>query len=265
MITIFRELRDSFKVLFPGGRFRYVLIVLSMLGAIISISELLVLRFFIKIVDAEGQLEKERFIALGIGLGIFYVLMRVSQYFQRVYRVTAFKRAFKSLKRIKDKDAKNSEWAMAFEISSLLTNATQLLAVLVFIFILEPYFALLNLVILVAVIAYLGRLLKGQLRLQIKFKEKKKLSGKAAAPHQRYSSRIRAAETGALVAGGGMVILLGALLILSYNGEITVANTLIIFFATRLQNGSLTASSRSLMRYAKAKAGAKVRDNDEDE
>ncbi|MBM3743213.1 MAG: hypothetical protein FJW46_02770 [Actinobacteria bacterium] len=265
MITIFRELKDSFEVLFPGGRFRYVLIVLSMLGAIISISELLVLRFFIKIVDAEGQLEKERFIALGIGLGIFYALMRLSQYFQRVYRVTAFKRAFKSLKKIKDKDAKNPEWAMAFEISSLLTNATQLLAVLVFIFILEPYFALLNLVVLVAVIAYLGRLLKGQLRLQIKFKEKKKLSGKAAAPHQGYSSRIRAAETGALVASGGMVILLGALLIFSYSGEITVANTLIIFFATRLQNGSLTSGSRSLMRYAKAKAGAKVRDDDEDE
>ena len=107
MITIFRELKDSFQVLFPGGRFRYVLIVLSMLGAVISISELLVLRFFIKIVDAEGQLEKERFIALGLGLGIFYVLMRVSQYFQRVYRVTAFKRAFKSLKKIKDKEAKN--------------------------------------------------------------------------------------------------------------------------------------------------------------
>ena len=65
--------------------------------------------------------------------------------------------------------------------------------------------------------------------------------------------------------GGGMVILLGALLILSYNGEVTVANTLVIFFATRLQNGSLTASSRSLMRYAKAKAGAKVRDDFDDE
>lgn len=265
MITIFRELRDSFKFLFPGGRFRYVLIVLSILGAVISISELLVLRFFIKIVDAEGQLEKERFITLGIGLGIFYVLMRISQYFQRVYRVTAFKRAFKSLKKIKDKDAKNSEWAMAFEISSVLTNATQLFAILIFILILEPYFALLNFVVLLAVIAYLGRLLRGQLRLQMQFKNKKKLSGKAAAPHQRYGSRIKAAETGALVAGGGMVILLGALLVLSYNGEITTANTLIIFFATRLQNGSLTGSSRSLMRYAKAKAGAKVRDDNEDE
>ena len=59
MITIFRELRDSFKVLFPGGRFRYVLIVLSILGAVISISELLVLKFFIRIVTHEGNLDRD--------------------------------------------------------------------------------------------------------------------------------------------------------------------------------------------------------------
>lgn len=264
MITIFRELSDSFKILFPGGRFRYVLIVLSILGAIISVSELLVLKFFIQIVNHEGAIDKERFIILGAGLALFFVLMRISQYYQRIYRVTAFKRAFRSLKKIKDKNAKNPEWAMAFEISSLLTHGTQLLAVILFIFILEPLFALLNLVIAVAVIAYLGRLLKGQLRLQTEFRRQKK-SGKAVEAHQRYGSRIRAAETGALVAGGGMVILLGALLILSYNNEISVANTLIIFFGTRLQNGSLTNGSRSLMRYARAKAGANVRDELDDE
>ena len=264
MITIFRELSDSFKILFPGGRFRYVLIVLSILGAIISVSELLVLKFFIQIVNHEGAIDKERFIILGAGLALFFVLMRISQYYQRIYRVTAFKRAFRSLKKIKDKNAKNPEWAMAFEISSLLTHGTQLLAVILFIFILEPLFALLNLVIAVAVIAYLGRLLKGQLRLQTEFRRQKK-SGKAVEAHQRFGSRIRAAETGALVAGGGMVILLGALLILSYNNEISVANTLIIFFGTRLQNGSLTNGSRSLMRYARAKAGANVRDELDDE
>ena len=264
MITIFRELRDSFKVLFPGGRFRYVLIVLSILGAVISVSELLVLKFFIRIVTHEGNLEKDKFITLGIGLTIFFITMRVSQYYQRVYRVTAFKRAFKALKKIRDKDAKNPEWAMAFEISALLTHATQLLAVIVFILILEPYFALLNFLVVLAVVAYLGRLLRGQLRLQSAFREQTR-SGKAATPHQRHGSRIRAAETGALVAGAGMVILLGALLVLSYNGEISVTNTLIIFFGTRLQNGSLTNGSRSLMRYARAKAGAKVRDDIEDE
>ena len=182
MITIFRELSDSFKILFPGGRFRYVLIVLSILGAIISVSELLVLKFFIQIVNHEGAIDKERFIILGAGLALFFVLMRISQYYQRIYRVTAFKRAFRSLKKIKDKNAKNPEWAMAFEISSLLTHGTQLLAVILFIFILEPLFALLNLVIAVAVIAYLGRLLKGQLRLQTEFRKQKK-SGKAVEAH----------------------------------------------------------------------------------
>jgi hypothetical protein len=51
---------------------------------------------------------------------------------------------------------------------------------------------------------------------------------------------------------------------MSYNGEITLTNTLIIFFGTRLQNGSLTTSSRSLMRYAKFKAGAMGPDEDDE-
>jgi hypothetical protein len=262
MIAIVDEIRTGFKNLFPGGRFRYVLIVLSILGAVISVSELLVLKFFVQIVLQEGEIERNQFILLGAGLAIFFIITRLAQYYQRNYRVTAFARSFKSLKKIRKKGAGNPEWAMAFEISSILTSATQLLAVLLFIIILEPLFALLNFVILLTVLTFIARLFTKQLQIQLELQTER--DGKKARPQKRYGTRIRAAENGALAAGIGMIILLGALLCFSYNGQISVANTLIIFFGTRLQNGSLTSTSRSLMRYARAKAGQTSRAEDDE-
>ena len=262
MIAIVDELKNGFRNLFPGGRFRYVLIILSMLGAVISVSELLVLKFFVQIVLQEGQIERNQFILLGVGLATFFIITRIAQYYQRNYRVTAFARSFKSLKKARKKGAGNPEWAMAFEISSILTSATQLFAVLIFIIILEPVFAILNFVVILGVLTYIAYLFTKQLQVQLILQTER--DGKKARPQKRYETRIRAAENGALAAGAGMIILLGALLCLSYTGEITVANTLIIFFGARLQNGSLTSTSRSLMRYARAKAGLKSRTEDDE-
>lgn len=262
MLTIVREIKLGFTELFPGGRFRYVLVVLSMLAAVISVSELLVMKFFINIVVQEGDLERNRFILLGAGVATFFILTRVSQYYQRIYRVKAFARSFKSLRKLKKRGAKNPEWAMAFEVSNILTQATQLLAVLAFTLILEPIFALVNLLLVLVILAVIGRIFTKQLQVQQDLQVAR--DGKRARPQKRYGTRIKAAELGSLLAGFGIALLLGLLLFMSYNGDISLANTLIIFFGTRLQNGSLTSTSRSLMRYAKAKAGARSPEEDDE-
>jgi len=233
-----------------------------MLATVISVSELLVMKFFVNIVVQEGDIDRNRFILLGAGLAIFFILTRVSQYYQRVYRVKAFARSFKSLSKIKNRGAKNPEWAMAFEVSNILTQATQLIAVLAFTLILEPVFAALNLLVVLVILAVIGRIFAKQLKVQQELQVER--DGKRAHPQKRYGTRIKAAELGSLLAGLGIALLLAVLLFMSYNGDISLANTLIIFFGTRLQNGSLTSTSRSLMRYAKAKAGAKSFDEDDE-
>lgn len=262
MISIISEIREGFRQLFPGGRFRYVLIVLSVLAAVISVSELLVMKFFVNIVVQEGEIERNQFILLGSAMAAFFLLTRVSQYYQKVYRVKAFARSFKALKKLKNRGAKNPEWGMAFEVSTLFTQGTQLLAVLAFFAIIEPIFALANLFILILVLTWIGRIFKKHLVVQEELHAR--VDGKRARPQKRYGVRIKAGESGALIAGAGIVLLLGLLLFMSYIGEISLTNTLIIFFGTRLQNGSLTTSSRSLMRYAKFKAGAMSPDEDDE-
>ena len=262
MLSIVREIKLGFTELFPGGRFRYVLVVLAMLAAVISVSELLVMKFFVNIVVQEGEIERNRFILLGVGLATFFILTRVSQYYQRVYRVKAFARSFKSLRKLRKRGAKNPEWAMAFEVSNILTQATQLLAVLAFILIIEPIFAAINLLAVLIILAVIGKLFVKQLKIQEELQVSR--DGKRARPQKRYGSRIKAAELGSLFSGLGIALMLGVLLFMSYNGDISLTNTLIIFFGTRLQNGSLTSTSRSLMRYAKAKAGAKSPEEDDE-
>ena len=68
MFSIIAEISKGFKELFPGGRFRYVLVVLSILAAVISVSELLVMKFFVNIVVQEGEIERNQFILLGTNL-----------------------------------------------------------------------------------------------------------------------------------------------------------------------------------------------------
>ena len=262
MLSIIKEIRSGFQQLFPGGRFRYVLIVLSVLAAVISVSELLVMKFFVNIVVQEGDIDRNQFILLGSGMALFFLLTRLSQYYQKTYRVKAFARSFKALKKLKKRGAKNPEWGMAFEVSTLFTQGTQLLAVLLFFAIIEPIFALANLFVILIVLTWIGRIFKKHLVVQEKLHMR--VDGKRARPQKRYGARIKAGELGALIAGGGIVLLLGLLLFMSYNEEIGLTNTLIIFFGTRLQNGSLTTGSRSLMRYAKFKAGATSHDEDDE-
>jgi len=221
-----------------------------------------VMKFFMNIVVQEGDIERAQFILLGSGMAAFFLITRVSQYYQKVYRVKVFARSFKALKKLKKRGAKNPEWGMAFEVSTLFTQATQLLAVLIFVTIIEPMFALANLLILLIVLAGIGRIFKKHLVVQEELHTR--IDGKRARPQKRYGERIKAGERGALISGGGMVILLGLLLFMSYSGEISLTNTLIIFFGTRLQSGALSTSSRSLMRYAKFKAGATSPDEDDE-
>jgi hypothetical protein len=87
--------------------------------------------------------------------------------------------------------------------------------------------------------------------------------GKKAKPDKRYGIRIKAAETGALVSGGGMLVLLALLLFMSIQGDITPANTLVIFLGARLQNSVISNGSRSLMRYARSNSRVATDDIEE--
>jgi MFS family permease len=241
---------EGFRHLFPRGKFRYVLVILSLIGAAISVSELLVMKFFATLVLHEGDFNQNLLGWAIVGFFIFFIVTRFGLFYQRNYRVKALARSFRAAKKKKSSKEENREWAMAFELTNVLSLGAQLFAILVFFLILNPMIALINSVILLVILQVVGQLFQKQIAIQAELNTLDK--GKKAKPDKRYGVRIKAAETGALVSGGGMLVLLVVLLFWSFQGEITPANTLVIFLGARLQNSVISNGSRSLMRYARS-------------
>ena len=260
MFFIAREMIDGFRHLFPHGRFRWILIALSFVAAAISVSELLVMKFFSTLVLHEGDFDRELLIWAVAGFFVFFVVTRAGQFFQRNYRVKALEKAFSRTTRERSTKEENREWAMAFELTNVVSYGTQLVAILGFFFILNPVISLFNLLIILLILQSVGGIFKKQLAVHARLNAPE--PGKKVKPHQRHGERIRAAETGALVSGAGMLALLALLLYLSITGDITPANTLVIFLGARLQNSVFNNTSQSLMRYARNNSRV-VADNDE--
>ena len=250
MFFISKEMIAGFRHLFPQGRFRFVLVVLSLIAAGISVSELIVMKIFTQLVLHEGDFDRS-VLALAIaGFFIFFLVTRLGQFFQRNYRVKALEKAFRKASQGIETKQENRAWSMAFELTNVLSQGTQLIAILFFFLLLSPLVALINCLVLLAILQFVGSIFKKQLRIQAELNAAP--AGSKPKPHTRHGLRIKAAETGALVSGGGMLVLLGVLLYLSIQGDITPANTLVMFLGARLQNSVITGGSRSLMNYARS-------------
>ena len=260
MLFIAREMIAGFRHLFPHGRSRWVLVALSLIAAAISVSELLVMKFFSTLVLHEGDFDRELLFWAVVGFFLFFVVTRVGQFFQRNYRVKALEKAFSRINKERTTKEENREWAMAFELTNVMSYGTQLVAILGFFFILHPVISAFNLLIILVILQSVGAIFKKQLAVHAQLNSPQ--PGTKVKPHQRHGTRIKAAETGALVSGAGMLALLALLLYLSIEGDITPANTLVIFLGARLQNSVINNTSQALMRYARNNSRV-VADNDE--
>ncbi|MBU3645845.1 MAG: ABC transporter ATP-binding protein [Candidatus Nanopelagicaceae bacterium] len=260
MVFIAKEMIAGFRHLFPRGRFRFVLIVLSLIAAGISVSELLVMKFFATLVLHEGDYDNTKLAIAAVGFFAFFVITRVGQFYQRNYRVKAFARSFRAAKKDRTVKEENREWAMAFELTNVVSLGTQLVAIIAFFLFLNPMLALINAVVLMVILQVVGGIFRKQIAEHAQLNA---LGAKKVRADKRYGIRIKAAETGALVSGAGTLFLLALLLFLSIDGQITPANTLVVFLGVRLQNSVISNASRSLMRYAKSNSRTEVDDDSE--
>ncbi|MFM8502853.1 MAG: hypothetical protein ACKOAJ_03535 [Actinomycetota bacterium] len=166
MFFIAKEMIEGFRHLFPRGRFRFVLVVLSMIAAAISVSELLVMKFFATLVLHEGDFDRSVLGWAIVGFFIFFVVTRFGQYYQRNYRVKALARSFRAAKKDKTTKEENREWAMAFELTNILSLGAQLVAIILFFLLLNPLIAAINVVILLVILQVVGRIFQKQITVQ---------------------------------------------------------------------------------------------------
>lgn len=228
---------------------------LVLIAAAIPVTELLVAKLFTDlVVDGAGKPMAELVIAVVL-FALLFATTRVANYLQKTYRVRFFDKAFGADEREKSSTKESWEWAMGLELVNVLSFLTQLFVIAGFFFFLNPLFAGANILLILIVLQVMGVLFKRQLKKQRGFVEKKRAK-KTVTPAERLGSRIQQAEFGTLLASFGIVLLFGLLLFFSFQGLVSLSNTIVLFLGLRLQNTTFSSVSSSLMRFARAKANS---------
>jgi hypothetical protein len=267
ILALFRSLRNTYQLMIPKGKDRGMLLILVALGAFIPVTELFVTKLFTDVITKERNGADLKLI--GVELFIFFTLFlltRVAHYAQRIYRVQFFDKVFRKSGRKGDGATASWEWALGLELVNVLSFATQLVVIAIFVAWLAPIYGAFNFLLIIILFEVVSRLFKHQIAAQKRYVEQRRQKVNVPA-YQKLRSRIMSAEIGTLVASVGMVILLGGLILLSINGLVSISTTVVLFLAARLQNGTVASLSGAIMRYARAVANAdlKAKDADEDE
>ena len=252
MRTILGQLKASTLQLFPNTKYRLILVVLVLTAAFISVSELAVAKLFTQLILHEGEMTRTQIILYVCGFFIFFGGTRAGHYFQRIYRVNVFDRAFKASEVAIHRSKENWRWSLAFELTTLLSIFTQMGVIIVFFTFLNWKFGLLNIVVVLGILQIFGIIFRKQLKSQRGF-VKAKIRKEHIPNSVKIGTRIRSGETGILLSGLAMLILFGALIALSFTGEISPSNTVVLFFGLRMQSSSLSNISSGLMRFARAR------------
>ena len=116
-------------------------------------------------------------------------------------------------------------------------------------------FAVINILIVLAIFQVYGKLFSSQIDAQRGFvtarKNKEQITNAV-----RIGTRIKSGEIGILISGIATLVLLGVLIYLSYIGGISTSNTIVLFFGLKMQNSNFSNIATALMRFARARTNS---------
>jgi hypothetical protein len=255
MLIVVKELVYAVKALFTTTRDRLILLGLVLIAAMISVSELAVAKLFTDIIGFEKSMDTTNLIILIIGFFLFFGITKAGHFLQRVYKVKFFDKAFKASSAEVHASKENWRWSLAFELTNILSTCTQLGAIILFFAYLNWPFAIVNILVVLAIFQVYGKLFSNQLDAQRGFLEAKK-NKELITNAVRIGSRIKSGEIGILISGIAMLILLAVLIYFSYIGGISTSNTIVLFFGLKMQNSNFSNISTALMRFARARTNS---------
>ena len=252
MRSIAKELITAFRDLFPRGKHSIYLLGLVLIAAIIPVTELLITKLFTDLIIHSSKYSAAQITVQVILFFSLFALTRAAHFGHKVYRVRVFDKAFKGYDKERSKQKESWEWALAFELSTVLGALTQLLIFASFFTYLNPLFGGINFVVMLASLHVIGVIFGRQVHQQKKFFWAKQVK-KDVEASTRVGSRVKSGETGTLLASIGMVLLMGFLITLSLTGLAAASDVIVLFLGARMQNSTMSQISTALMRFARAR------------
>lgn len=261
---IARDIRTSVRDLFPVRRDRMVVLGLVALAAVVSMTELAATQLFAVLILPQTDRSATLTAVLVVLFLVFFGGLRVVNFLREKYRINVFERALTDSGVSRATDA--WRWAMAMEVTSILSTMARIAVVVLACLVLAPWFGVAVIVGVAVVGVALSVIYRRQLTSQRGFRAAQ-LAFRGVDNATKVRTRVIAGETGALFGYAGIVVLIGVLLWMILAGYIGPGTGFVLFIALRMLGQTLTEVSKGLMRYVRAMAFSEVptRNDDEDD
>ena len=251
-----RHLVRAFGELFVDRRSRLAVVALVVVVAAVPAAEMLAARLFSELIMNGPEMYRTDpgGVVLRVsGFFVAFALTRGAHHLVRVGRVRVFRKGFEASGRTRSRSQESWEWAMAFELSTVLAGLVQVATFVALFLVLDLVTGLANLGVVAAVLWLVSTIFGRQLVRQQDYVRMGNRPGTVAVA-QRVDSRIRDAESGAAIATAGMVVVLGAVLLRVLHADVSSADAIVLFLGLRLLYGQLGTLSAGVMRFARASA-----------
>jgi hypothetical protein len=258
------DIRTSVKELFPVRRDRMVVLGLVGLAAIVSTTELVATQLFSVIILPNSDRSSTVTGLLVVLFLVFFGGLRVVNFLREKYRINVFERALvdSGVSKVSD----SWRWAMAMEVTSILSTMSRIAVVVAATIVLAPLFGVVVVLAVASVGFSLSFLYRRQLSAQREFRAAQ-LAYRSVDNATKVRTRVIAGETGALFGYAGVVVLIGVLLGMILADVVAPGTGFVLFIALRMLGQTLTEVAKGLMRYVRARAFSEIppRDDDEDD
>jgi hypothetical protein len=255
------HLVTAFGNLFSTRRSRVSVTSLVLVTSIVPLSEMAVLHLFSSlIIEGPGSFGADPSSVLA-KVGLFFLafgVTRVTHHFVRFRRLKVFRVAFDDRGRQRSPSEQSWDWAIAFELSGILVSLVHVVTFSALFFVIDRPLGLVNVIVCGAVLGLMSLLYGRQLALQQDYVSAGGGSGTIPVS-ERVRTRVRDAELGAVLATGGMILVLTVMMFRTLDGVLDSAQAIMLFLGLRLLSGQLATLSAGSMRFARAwaRGGAK--------
>jgi putative transposase len=251
-----RALWQGVRDLFPTRKTRSAVIGLVALGVATTFMELFAAQLFSNMILSIGDQPASESTLLLVAFVVAFSAVKGIQYFQSVYRLTVFDRAFRRAP-VAGSAAEAWRWPMAIDLVGVLCLLARLAVIIGTVAISQWTFGVVLFVCSALALYIVGRTGRKQYIIHHEFAEARR-AGRPPTASERIGTRVRAGERAGLVASIPIIGFVAALGVGAVYGAIQPESALVLFIAGRMAANLYGGFSASTMRFIRAEVNVEA-------